>query len=375
MRQDGFAKQLQQHFVQQADVHDGAVILLHQLFDGEGEARVLVAEHLRQLDLIVEQQPVLAPSGQRMQPEADLPKERLARLELAQLLAGEKAVSHQLVERVGAEMALRHPADGLNIAQAPGAGFDVGFQIVCGVEIAMMALGLFLDLRFEEILRGPEPVGRQRAAHAGEQRFRAGEQPRLEQGGGDADVGEALALAVVDGAHAVADLEADVPEKGQKFLDVRLPVRRVALRQQHHDVDVRTRVQLAAPVAAHGNQRQVVRKLAGVAHPGGAQGDVHQTRAVADQIFDGLVGREALLQKLRALIQNLAEDDGGELAAFEGLGCGRQIGPVGGMIEKLAVGVQEAAAAAGKSTLAPSVSTSKPWSVTKIVCSHCADSD
>src|SRR5260370_29164660 len=92
LRQDGFAKQLQQHFVQQADVHDGSIVLLHQLFDGQREAGVFIAEQLRELDLIVEQQPILAPPGQHMQSEAYLPKARLARLELAQFLAGEKAV-------------------------------------------------------------------------------------------------------------------------------------------------------------------------------------------------------------------------------------------------------------------------------------------
>ena len=216
LSEDGFAKQLQQHFIQKADVHDGAVILLHQLLDGQSEAGVLVAEHLRQLDLIVEQQPVFAPPGQRVQAEAHPPKKGLAGLELAQLLAGEKSVCHELIERVGAEMTFRHPADGLDVAQAPGARFDVGLEIVGGVEIAMMPLGLLLDLGLEEILRGPQTVGRQRAAHAREQRFGAGQQARLEQGGRDADVGEALALAVIDRAHAVAHFEADVPEKRQE---------------------------------------------------------------------------------------------------------------------------------------------------------------
>jgi hypothetical protein len=180
-------------------------------------------------------------------------------------------VSHQLVESVGAEMTLRHPADGLNVAQAAGA-------------------------RFEEVLRGPEAVGRQRAAHAGEQRLRAREQARLEQGGRDADVGQALALAVVDGAHAVADLEANVPKEGQKLFDVRLPIGGVALRQQHHDVDIRTGVQFAASVAAHGHQRQIMGEFAGVAYPGGAQGNVDQTSTVPNEVFDGFVAGEALLQ-------------------------------------------------------------------------------
>ena len=92
--------------------------------------------------------------------------------------------------------------------------------------------------------------------------------------------------------------------------------------------------------------------------PRGAQRDVDQARAIAHQIFDRLVGDEAILEQLGAVIEHLAKDDGGELALFEGFGDCRQIGPVGDLIEKLAVGVQEAAAAAGALTLAPKVSTS-----------------
>jgi hypothetical protein len=46
------------------------------------------------------------------------------------------------------------------------------------------------------------------------------------------------------------------------------------------------------------------------------------------------------------------------LAVFKLLGDRRQIGPIGDLIEKLAVCVQEAAAAAGSSTFALKVSTS-----------------
>ena len=117
----------------------------------------------------------------------------------------------------------------------------------------------------------------------------------------------------------MAHFEADVPEKGQKPLDVRLPVGRVALRQQHHDVDVGARVQLAAAVAAHGDQRQIVRKLAGVPYPGRAQRDVDQARTVAHQILDRFVRVEALLEQFGAAVQYLAKCDGGELAFLERL--------------------------------------------------------
>ena len=59
------------------------------------------------------------------------------------------------------------------------------------------------------------------------------------------------------GAHAVADLQADVPEERQQPLD-RAALRAVRrARHQQQDVDVRAEVQLAAAVAAHGDQRPV----------------------------------------------------------------------------------------------------------------------
>ena len=117
VRQDRFAEQLQQHFVQQADVHDRAVVPLHELLDRQRVARVLVTEHLRDADLVVEQQPILAPARQHVQREAHLPEERLRLPQLAQLAGGEEAVAHQFIERLGAEVALGHPANGLDVAQ------------------------------------------------------------------------------------------------------------------------------------------------------------------------------------------------------------------------------------------------------------------
>jgi hypothetical protein len=109
--------------------------------------------------------------------------------------------------------------------------------------------------------------------------------------------------------------------------------------------------------------------------PRGTQRNINQARPIAHQVLDGVVGDEALLEQLRAGVEDLAKYAGGELSPLERFGDRRQIGPVRDLIEKLAVRVQEAAAAAGSPTLALKVSTSKPSSVTKIVCSHCADSD
>ena len=171
----------------------------------------------------------------------------------------------------------------------------------------MMPLGLLLDLGFEEILRRPEPIRRERAPHSRKQRFGSRQQPRFEQRRGDADVGETLALAIIDGSNAVAHLEADVPEEREEALNVRLPIGRIALRQEHHDVDVGTRVQLAAAIAADGDQPQVAGKLAGVSEPRRAQRHIHQSRAIAHQIFDRLVGDETIFEQFAALIEYLAK--------------------------------------------------------------------
>ena len=171
--EDRFAKQLQQHFVQQAHVHRRAVVALHELFDRERVGRVLVAEHLREPDLVIEQQPVFAAVRQHVQREADLPQERLRGLQLAQLALGQEAVLDQLIERVGAEVPLRDPADGLDVAQPAGARLHVRLEVVGRVVVAMMARGLLGDLGFEEIARRPDALGRERAPHGFEQRLRA----------------------------------------------------------------------------------------------------------------------------------------------------------------------------------------------------------
>ena len=147
---------------------------------------------------MVEQQPVLAPAAHEVQREAHAPQPGLRRLQLRELARRQEAVAGEFLERLGAEMALGDPGDGLDVAQPAGALLDVRLEVVGGVVEAVMALGLFGELGVEEVARGPQPVGRERAAHRVEQRRRPREQARLEQRRRDAEVGERLALAVVD---------------------------------------------------------------------------------------------------------------------------------------------------------------------------------
>ena len=96
--QDGFAEQLQQQFVEQRHVHDRAVVALHELLDRERVRGVFVAETLRELDLVVEQQPVFTPAGEDVQSETHFPEEGLRLLELAQFRQRQESMRAQFVE-------------------------------------------------------------------------------------------------------------------------------------------------------------------------------------------------------------------------------------------------------------------------------------
>ena len=60
--QDRLLKELEQHLVQAAQLHDRAVVALHELLDRQVRVVVAVSELLGKRALIVEQQAILAPS-------------------------------------------------------------------------------------------------------------------------------------------------------------------------------------------------------------------------------------------------------------------------------------------------------------------------
>ena len=127
---------------------------------------------------------------------------------------------HQLIERLGAEVALRHPGDGLDVAQAAGTGLDVGLEVVGGVVGLEVPLGCSRTLASKNSLHRPDALGRERGAHGCQQRGLAGEQPRLEQRRHDARRRRRSPRAHSrHGAHAVADLEPDVPQERHQPLD------------------------------------------------------------------------------------------------------------------------------------------------------------
>ena len=174
VEQDRFLEELQQHLVQAAELHDRAVVALHELLDGEREARVLVAEHLRELDLVVEQQPVLAPARQKVQAEADAPEK------CAALRQGSAAGPASRTCAVRGRASVRVPK--CRCASQPiiwmsrkpaGAAFDVRLEVVGRVVVARVAGLLLLELRVEELGAVPHPVRADAHRQLGEQLARA----------------------------------------------------------------------------------------------------------------------------------------------------------------------------------------------------------
>ena len=103
----------------------------------------------------------------------------------------------------------------------------------------------------------------------------------LEQARLDRDVAGHFGLAFGDRAHAVPDLEADVPEQPDEALDEWRARGVERPRQQHQHVDVGVREELAAAVAADGDERDV--GGAPLLGPDAGEHAIDETRVLAQQ--------------------------------------------------------------------------------------------
>ena len=126
-------------------------------------------------------------------------------------------------------------------------------------------------------------------------------------------------------------------------------------------------MQLAAAVAAHGDQRELRGRLAEVHAPGAHECDVDEPGAVTHQVLDRLVGLEALPELAVAGLEGVAE-------LPDGLRAGRDPGfrQLGARVRG---GRRLVLRGAQMRPSAPRVSTSCPSSVTRMVCSHWADNE
>ena len=306
--QDHLVEQLQQHLVEHRKRQCHAVEALHQLFHRQVGVGVLVAEAFGELALVIEQQPVFVAAGEAVQLPADPPQRLQALAQHAVLVSGEEAGVDQRFQAVGAEMPLCHPGDHLHVAQATGGVLDVRFQVVFGVVELAVAGGLLFPFGGEEAVVGPHGVrpGEHREIRA--HPVVAGQGACFHDIGGHGDVLARQAHALVQGAHAVADFQADVPQKGDEAFQGGAGLRVGGVAEQHHQVHVGVRVQFAAAVAAHRHQGGLVKAVQAEQRPGGDQHPVHQPGAAVHQLGD----RRFVKGLVETRLAGLQELPGGE---------------------------------------------------------------
>ena len=243
------------------------VVAVHQHLGRALALGGLVAEALGHGGLQVEDQPVLAPPGDQVQPRADQLERAFVLVQLAHLEGRDQPLGGQLAPVAAQSGGARHPDHQLQVAQATGAFLAIGLERVGRVLVLDMALAHLQHLGAQEGLRVHHRVGG--LTEGGVDAARSAQEARFEHGGLHRHVAPRLVDALLDGAHRRADLQADVPAGVQEPFDRgaqrvgRCVGRRVAAgriqalasRQQHQHVDVGIGEELGAAIAAHGHQR------------------------------------------------------------------------------------------------------------------------
>jgi hypothetical protein len=196
-----------------------------------------------------------------VQADPEVLQMRLQLGELARFVALDEAVRHEIAPPPAKARSHtggpRDPLDHLQVAQPAGRLLQVRLERVGRILVLGVALLLLQLFCFEEGYRVGDFL--EFAFHPTEKRPTANEEARLEKRGADGDVARCRFDAALDGAHAVADLQADVPEPADQALErLTLGCGRL-LRQEHQEIDVRARVELAPAVAAGGDERRVAR--------------------------------------------------------------------------------------------------------------------
>jgi len=122
---------------------------------------------------VLEQQSIFAAPGQNVQSKSHLPEKIAAFDQLVVFARAQETVADQFLQGAGAKMPFGHPTDHLQIAQAAGTIFDIGFQIEGGFVVLMATLATFPSLGFEKSTVRPDAIGTGHRTHPLEQLRRA----------------------------------------------------------------------------------------------------------------------------------------------------------------------------------------------------------
>ena len=141
--------------VQLAHATGDAIEVFHHVFD-RLIAFASIFQPLGDAELTIEQQTVVVAIKFKVQGKANAPQQMQTFVKLVTLGLGEEAKADHFIERGGAKVTAGDPLDGVDVAQAAGAAFNVRFQIVAGTVVALVACLLLGDFRREKVFRRPE---------------------------------------------------------------------------------------------------------------------------------------------------------------------------------------------------------------------------
>ena len=230
----------------------GPVVALHHPLGSETLAPVVEPQRPRHLRLQVEDEPVLAPPGLDMEHGADAHEHALVDPIEPGLRIGHETVVGKLRLVATDARGPGDPHDHLQVAKAARALLGIGLEAVGRVLVLdvpldhLQLLGLQERARVHRLVQAriePLPGG-----------LVAGERTALEQGGAHRDVGLGFGEALVDRAHRMADLQADVPAGTDEARQRGRPRLVGCLVEQDEEIDVRMRIELAPAVASHRDQ-------------------------------------------------------------------------------------------------------------------------
>ena len=244
---------------QLADAGGMAEIVLHEDFHRPPATGIAVAHALGHFDLKVEGQLVGGAAGDVVHVATRGPQEILGALEGGEFVIVEQPRRHQTGGRLHPMQVFADPVEGLQVAQAALALFDIRFQHITLAALPLVPLGPFGELGLDELRSGvAEEVRPQPLAQFLRKGGVAGDEAMLQQGGADRDVLSPQPQAVFHRAAGMADLQLDVPQDIQHRLDDAFGPAGDFPRRQEQKVHVGKGRHLGPAIAADGQNRDAL---------------------------------------------------------------------------------------------------------------------
>ena len=231
-----------------------AIVVGHERLD-RGARLALVPEMRRDIDEAVAFEDVLLHPVREVKLAAHAKVEAIGLAECLDLLGVESTVRRDRIERAVPTADSLDPKNALNVAETARSFLEVGFRHPQRAARSEEGLVELLELLAREPFSSAfaEPIDRAPLESLVERRA-SDQEPVLEEGRSRNVVLGHEAVAVGDGADRVAELKPTVPEHSDELFDLFL--RRFAIAQEE-EIDVRVGAELAAPVSANGDQRQM----------------------------------------------------------------------------------------------------------------------